>query len=145
MELGESLKNKVEISIEVEMGFIGLIVNEVVKDEVDFIVVGICGEDGKFWWMSSVFKDVIDYFSVFVLVVLVNIKYVLLECISFVIDLCQVDVFYFLCICEYLLLQEFEICCLYIVINEKEKMEMSFVEFVYVFSKQLDDMFVMFY
>ena len=144
-ELGEGLKNKVEISTEVEMGPIGLTVNEVAKDEADLIVVGTRGEDGKPWWMSSVSKDVIDHPSVPVLVVPANTKYAPLERISFATDLRQADVLHLLRIREYLLPQEPEIRCLHIVTNEKEKTEMSFAELVHVFSKQLDDMPVMFH
>ena len=143
--LGEELENEIEISTEVEMGPVGLTVNEIAKEDTDLIVVGTRGEEGKPWWMSSVSKDVIDHPSVPVLVVPAGAAYAPLSRISFATDLHQADVLHLLRLHEFLLPQKPEIRCLHIVTSEDEKKEISFAELVNVFSKQLDDLPVMFH
>lgn len=144
-DLGEQLKNEIEISTDVEMGPVGLTVNEIAKDEADLIVVGTRGEEGKPWWMSSVSKDIIDHPSVPVLVVPEASTYAPLERISFATDLRQADVLHLLRVSEFLQPQKPEIRCLHIVTDEDEKTEISFAELVHVFSKQLDDLPVKFH
>lgn len=144
-ELGEELENEIEITTEVEMGPVGLTVNEIAKDDADLIVVGTRGEEGKPWWMSSVSKDVIDHPSVPVLVVPAAGAYAPFDRISFATDLQQADVLHLLRLREFLAPQAPEIRCLHIVANENEKTEISFAEMVDVFSKQLDDVPVMFH
>lgn len=144
-DLGEELKNEVEISTEVEMGPVGLTVNDIAQDEADLIIVGTRGEEGKPWWMSSVSKDIIDHPSVPVLVVPATATYAPFERITFATDLQQADVLHLLRLREFLAPAEPEIRCLHIVANEKEKTEMSFAEMVDVFSNQLDEVPVMFH
>lgn len=144
-QLGEGLQNKLEITTEVEMGPVGLTVNELAREGADMIVVGTRGEEGKPWWMSSVSKDVIDHPSVPVLVVPATASYAPFERISFATDLNQADVLHLLRLREYIQPQDPEIRCLHIVTDEREKTEMSFAELVSVFSKQLDDVPVIFH
>ncbi|MEL6656404.1 MAG: universal stress protein [Bacteroidota bacterium] len=144
-DMSESLKNELEISTEVEMGPVGLTVNEIAREDADLIVVGTRGEDGKPWWISSVSKDIIDHPNVPVLVVPASASYAPFERITFATDLQQADVLHLLRLREFLYPADPEIRCLHIVAHEKEKTQMSFAEMVDVFSNQLEEVPVMFH
>ncbi len=144
-DTGEQLKNKVEISTEVELGPIGLMVNEIAQQEADLIIVGTRGEEGKPWWSTSVAKDIIDHPSIPVLVVPANATYAPFEHITFATDLQQADVLHLLRLRDFLAPMEPEIRCLHIVAQENEKTQMSFTEMTDVFNNQLENVSVMFH
>lgn len=132
------LVNNPNMTSEVAIGPIGITVNEEAEEQnVDMIIIGTTGAEGKPWWMTSVSGDVIDHPNVPVVVVPADAAFRPLQRVSFATDLRQADVLHLLRLVEYLNPLTPEIRCLHIVENESERTEIDLDEMVHVFKDKL--------
>ena len=144
-KISDQLKNEVTLTTEVEVGPVGITINELAEEEADLIIVGTRGAAGKPWWMSSVSKDIIDHPTVPVLIVPAAASYQPLERISFATDLHRADVVHLLKLVDFLKPQQPDLRCLHIVTDDNKRTEMDLDELMSVFKNQLQGINITFH
>lgn len=105
-----------KINFDVEIGmFVSLIVDVVCWDEVEFIVMGICGEYNVLdWFWGSVIIVVVEYIDCYVWVVLEYVFYYDINVVGFVINLGDVDLYYIWEYGKFLAFFYFVFWCVYV-------------------------------